>query len=84
MNGTTILGFVAAFLTTVAFLPQTLKVLRTRSTTDISLLTFSTLCIGILFWLAYGYLTNDLPLLVGNGITLVLAGIILFCKLKYK
>jgi MtN3 and saliva related transmembrane protein len=84
VEGVTILGTVAGVLTTTAFLPQVVKVWRSRSTADISLLTFSALCVGIVLWVSYGVLTDDIPLIVANGATLVLAAIILGFKLKYK
>ncbi len=83
-NATTALGLAAATMTTAAFLPQAVKTWRTRQTRDISLAMFSVLCLGICLWLAYGFLRDDLPLIIGNAITLVLAGTILVFKLKYK
>ena len=83
-DATTVLGLAAATLTTAAFLPQAIKTWRTRKTRDISLGMFSVLCAGICLWLAYGFLRGDLPLIIGNAITLVLAGTILVFKLKYK
>ncbi len=79
-----LVGFAAALLTTLAFLPQVIKVWRSRSTKDISLLAFGTFCLGIALWLAYGLLTSDGPLVAANGMTLVLAGTILVFKLRYK
>ena len=84
MDSVSILGFVAGTVTTIAFVPQVVKVWRTRSTADISLWTFLALCIGIVLWLGYGFLIDDLPLLVANGITLVLAGNILVFKFRYS
>ncbi len=84
MDSVSILGFVAGAVTTIAFVPQVVKVWRTRSTADISLWTFLALCIGIVLWLGYGFLIDDLPLLVANGITLVLAGNILVFKFRYS
>ncbi len=84
VDGVTMIGFGAALLTTLAFLPQAIKVWRTRSTKDISLLTFITFCVGVVLWLSYGILTQDLPLIAANGATLVLAGTILVFKLRYK
>ena len=83
-DATTVLGLAAAAMTTAAFLPQAIKTWRTRQTRDISLGMFLTLCLGIILWLVYGFLRGDLPLVLGNGVTLVLAGTILFFKLKYK
>jgi MtN3 and saliva related transmembrane protein len=82
MSKLTFLGL-AACCTTIAFVPQLVKTWKTRSTADISLGMFLVLVIGIILWLAYGMLLGDVPLIVANGITLVLAGIILVFKLRY-
>lgn len=78
-----LLGFAAAMCTTLAFAPQVMKVWRTRSTADISLGMFLVLVFGIVLWLIYGLLSGDGPLIACNAVTLVLAGAILFMKLKY-
>ena len=78
-----LLGFAAATCTTLAFAPQFIKVWRTRSTEDISLGMFLVLVLGVALWLLYGLLSGDGPLIASNAITLVLAGAILFMKLKY-
>lgn len=77
-------GFLAAFCTTAAFVPQVVKTWHTRSTKDISLGMFLMLALGILLWLAYGILIRDIPVIVANGITLLFAGTILFFKLKCR
>ena len=74
----------AAMLTTIAFLPQVIKVWRTRSTRDISLVSFSIFCSGVVLWLLYGWLIGDLPLILANGVTFVLAGTVLAFKLRYR
>lgn len=84
MDLVTGIGFLAAVLTTLGFLLQVIKTWRTRSTKDISLGMFVVLCVGICLWITYGFLRADLPLIIGNSVTLVLAGIILFFKLRYK
>ena len=78
-----LLGFAAATCTTLAFAAQFVKVWRTRSTEDISLGMFLVLVLGVALWLLYGLLSGDAPLIASNAITLVLAGAILFMKLKY-
>jgi MtN3 and saliva related transmembrane protein len=83
MTSVTIVGLVAAFLTTVAFLPQVLRTLRTRSTSDISLVMFSTYVAGILLWLVYGLLLGDVPLIASNAVTFLLSGTILLLKLRH-
>lgn len=83
MSAVMYLGFVAACCTTFAFLPQVLKVWRTRSTKDISLETFLILTVGIVLWLIYGVIQSDIPIAVANGVTLVFAATILYFKLRH-
>jgi MtN3 and saliva related transmembrane protein len=78
-----LIGFAAATCTTVAYAPQFIKVWRTRSARDISLVMFLVMVLGIALWLTYGLLSGDAPLIVANAITMLLAGGILFMKLKY-
>ena len=84
MNYVTIFGLTAAALSTISFFPQLLKTWKTKSAKDISLGMFSIFCIGVLFWLFYGILINDLPVIVANIFTFAQAFIILLLKLKYK
>ena len=83
MNFVTVLGLVAGVLTTVAFLPQVIRTWKTRSTKDISLGMFSIYVAGIALWLAYGLMLGDLPLILSNIVTFVLAGTILLLKLRH-
>ena len=83
MSALTLLGLVAGCCTTLAFLPQVVKTWKTRSTGDISLGMFLVLVLGVALWLIYGALLGDLPLIAANGVTLVLAGIILVFKLRH-
>ncbi|GBO56872.1 hypothetical protein APA_5207 [Pseudanabaena sp. lw0831] len=83
MDFTNILGFTAASLTTIAFLPQVIKVWRSRSTKDISLPMLVTFIAGITLWLIYGLLVNAAPIYLANGLTLILNLLILRFKLKY-
>ena len=78
-----LIGFAAATCTTVAYAPQFIKVWRSRSARDISLVMFLVMVLGIALWLTYGLLSGDAPLVVANAITMLLAGGILFMKLKY-
>lgn len=79
-----LLGLVAGTLTTAAFVPQVVKIWRTRSTDDISLGMFSLFNAGLVLWLGYGFLIGSVPIVVSNLVTLALALIILFFKLRYK
>jgi len=71
------LGYVAASLTTLSFIPQAIKTLRTGDTRGISLRMYALFTAGIALWGVYGLLTDDGPLIVANAITLVAAGLIL-------
>lgn len=77
------LGFVAAFCTTAAFVPQLVRVVRLRSAHDISLPTFLMFSIGVFLWLLYGIYTGSKPVIASNCVTLVLSVTILILKLRY-
>jgi len=77
-------GFIAAVLTTTAFVPQFIKVWKTRSTQSISLRMYLMLCTGVLLWLVYGFEIRSLPVILANGVTLVLTLAILVLKIRYK
>ncbi|MFP4091059.1 MAG: SemiSWEET family sugar transporter [Cyclobacteriaceae bacterium] len=78
------IGFVAAFMTTLAFLPQVIKTYQLRSAKDLSLSTFSILAIGLVMWLIYGLLMNDMPIILANFFTLLLALSLLVMKFVFK
>ena len=79
---TEIVGYSAAFCTTLAFLPQTIKVIRERDTQSLSLSMYIIFTIGVLCWLAYGILRNDWVIISANSITSVLSLTILAIKIK--
>ena len=76
------LGFLAAVLTTVSFVPQVMYCWKTRDTRSISLGMYACFSLGVLLWLVYGFLVNQWPVVFANAITLVLALSILYLKLK--
>lgn len=80
---TILFGLAAAVCTTLAYLPQVVKTWRTRSTEDISLGMFAVMVLGLVFWLIYGLLLGDIPLILSNTATIVLAGTILYFKLRH-
>lgn len=84
MNLVTALGLLAATLTTLAFLPQVIKTWRLKSAEDLSLGTFSMFFAGVLCWLIYGWLIGDLPIILANSVTLVLAGAVLVQAVVYR
>lgn len=73
-----VIGFLAAVLTTVAFLPQAIQVIRTRSTNDLSPIMYALFVSGVVLWLVYGVLLNNTALILANSITAVLAGIVFY------
>lgn len=77
------LGFLAAFCTTAAFIPQLVRVLRLRSARDISLPTFLMFSVGVFLWLLYGIYTGSKPVIASNLVTLVLSVSILILKLRF-
>ena len=79
-----ILGLVAAFLTTGANLPQTYKVIKTKSTKSLSAISFSMLFLGSVTWVIYGIYRDDIPVMIANSLAGTLHGIILFMKLTAK
>ncbi len=81
---TTILGLIAGTLTTIAFIPQAVKTWKTKSAKDLSLGMYLIFCCGVLLWMLYGILISDLPVILANGATLVLALSILYFKLAYN
>ncbi|MCR4303929.1 MAG: SemiSWEET transporter [Gallionella sp.] len=77
------IGSAAATLTTTAFIPQALKVWRTRHTADISLDMYILFTLGVALWLAYGILLESWPIIIANSVTLLLAGSVLTMKIKF-
>ena len=77
------IGTAAAVLTTLCWVPQALKIIITRNTHSISLLTQTILVTGILMWLVYGLEMDDQPLIWANSVTLCLNALILGLKLRY-
>ena len=77
-----IIGSLAAFLTTASFLPQAIKVLRTRETAAISLVMYSMFTTGVTFWGIYGVMTMQWSIIIANAVTVVLASIILGMKVR--
>jgi len=78
-----LIGYVAATLTTISFLPQLIRVVKLRSARDISLGMFLIFSVGTLFWLIYGLLSHSLPVSIANAITLALSVSILVLKLRF-
>lgn len=78
------IGGVAGLLTTTAFVPQAYKVYKTKKAESISLYMFIILNLGLLGWITYGILLNQIPIILPNIITFILALYILIVKIRYK
>lgn len=76
------IGSCAAILTTVSFLPQVIKVLKEKQTAGISLGMYSLFTAGVALWFVYGLLIESAPVWGANGVTLLLASIVLVMKLR--
>jgi MtN3 and saliva related transmembrane protein len=76
-------GYVAATLTTLAFVPQAIKTIRSRDTSGISLGMYVVFTIGIVCWFGYGLVLGSWPMILANAVTFVLAAVILGLKLRH-
>lgn len=79
---TELAGYIGAFLTTISFLPQAIQTIKTRDTSGISLAMYAMFVVGVVFWLIYGILLNNITIIVANIVTLSLAGIVLVIKMQ--
>jgi MtN3 and saliva related transmembrane protein len=77
-----LLGYAAATLSAISFIPQAVKTIRTGKTDDLSLGMYVCTTLGLAMWCGYGVWTGALPVIVSNGITVSLAGVILAMKIK--
>jgi MtN3 and saliva related transmembrane protein len=78
-----LIGISAGLLTTVAFLPQSVKIWRSKSAKDVSLAMFVCFCAGIVLWVIYGFMLGALPVILANVVTLCIAATILVFKIRY-
>lgn len=77
-------GYAAASLTTISFVPQVIRSWQSKDLTGVSLLMYSFFTLGVALWLMYGILLESFPVVVANTITLLLASMVLFLKIKHK
>ncbi len=78
-----LIGTVAACLTTIAFVPQVIKIWQSKSARDISLPMYACFTIGVVCWLIYGVLIVSVPIIAANVVTLFLAGSVVVMKLRW-
>lgn len=84
MDPIIVLGLFGAALTTLSLLPQLIKVIKTRSTKDISTGMMVLLSTAFAVWLIYGILIGDIPLIIANTFAVLQGLLILVCKIIYK
>ncbi|MBT3281668.1 MAG: SemiSWEET transporter [Cryomorphaceae bacterium] len=77
-----IVGLLAAFLTTSAFIPQVYKIYKEKNAAGISLTMYIILFTGVILWLIYGILISSLSIIIANGVTALLQLSIIIFKLK--
>lgn len=82
MSLVTVIGLVAAFCTTISYIPQIRKIWATGETHDISLKMFLTLSAGIALWVVYGLMKGDPVIILANSVSLAFLAAILFFKLR--
>ena len=83
-NHTEIVGLAAGICTSISLLPQLFKLLKHKKAEDISLFYLIILFIGLGLWIWYGVLRDDIPILVTNGFSLVINGIVIILGIRYK
>lgn len=83
-NQTEIIGLAAGICTSISLLPQLVKLVRNKKAEDISLFYLIILFIGLALWMWYGFLREDIPILVTNGFSLVINGIVIVLGFRYK
>ncbi|MGB4843882.1 MAG: SemiSWEET transporter [Ferruginibacter sp.] len=84
MSAIQILGLVAGTITSITFLPQVVKIWKTKSAKDLSLAMLGLLMLGVSMWLAYGILVKDAAIIYTNSMVLAMSLVMLYFKLKYK
>ena len=82
--GVELMGFAAAFLTTIAFIPQVIQVWKSKSVEGLSLTTYIIFIIGVFLWFLYGLSIGSLSMIIANFITVLLASVIIYFIIKSK
>lgn len=78
-----VVGSIAAFITTFAWLPQILKILREKQARDISLVTTAALATGIFLWIVYGLAIGSMPVILANTVSFLFVAVIVGLKLRF-
>jgi len=78
------IGILAGFFTTIGALPQIVKAYRTKSVGDVSVWMFCAILTGVALWTVYGFIKIDWPIIVTNGISTILNGIMIYFHYKFS
>lgn len=78
------LGLFAAFLSAITFLPQVIQAYKTKSVKDLNIFMLLIVFSSVIIWLIYGFVKGLLPVIIANGVILVLSGILLYFKATFK
>ena len=79
-----ILGLFAGTLTTIAYVPEALRVAKTKSTKSLSAVWLELLLLGMILWLIYGFAMNSVPLIASNAVSILLVSFLLIMKIEHK
>ena len=79
-----VIGIIAGTLTTISFIPQIIKIYKTKNAKDLSVLMFLIFSLGVLLWLIYGIAIGELPVIIANCVTLLFIIVILAMKIRYR
>ena len=79
-----LIGYAGGVLSSVSFLPQVIKIWRTRSAEDLSMLTLMLLTCNVSLWLTYGIVINNAPLYITNAVVLAMVLLMVYFKIKFK
>ncbi|MGC4100125.1 SemiSWEET family sugar transporter [Ferruginibacter sp.] len=77
-------GYAGGFVSAITFLPQVIKLAKTKSVKDLSSLTLFFLFLNVSLWLIYGILVNAMPIMLTNGIVLSMIIMMIYFKIRYN
>ena len=84
MQAIEILGLVAGTITSITFVPQVIKIWKTKSAKDLSMTMLLLLMLGVILWLAYGLVIMDTAIIYTNSMVLAMSMVMMFFKLRFK
>lgn len=82
MTASEIVGYIAAILSVICFIPQAIRIIQTKDTNAISFWMYLLFLLSVIFWLIYGFMLSSLPIILKNIFAIILSGIILIFKIQ--